>query len=38
MQYSFTQDEGFTGTCGGATCTPKADENVVMASFRYYPF
>ena len=34
MQYSFTEDKGFTGVGG----TPKADENVVMASFRYYPF
>jgi hypothetical protein len=34
VQYSFTQDQGFTGVGG----TPKADENIVLASFRYYPF
>ena len=34
VQYSWTQDQGFAGVGG----TPKADENLVMASFRYYPF
>ncbi|HLW90864.1 MAG TPA: hypothetical protein VKS78_06130 [Roseiarcus sp.] len=34
LQYEFTQDQGFAGVGG----TPKADENVVMTSFRYYPF
>jgi hypothetical protein len=34
MQYSYTEDKGFAGVGG----TPKADENIVMASFRYYPF
>jgi hypothetical protein len=34
VQYSFTEDRGFAGVGG----TPKADENVVMTSFRYYPF
>ncbi|HEV3042636.1 MAG TPA: hypothetical protein VGY52_02080 [Roseiarcus sp.] len=44
LQYEFIQDQGFAGLSGTAApghapmVTPKADENVVMASVRYYPF
>jgi hypothetical protein len=34
VQYSYTEDDGFRGVGG----KPQADENLVMASFRYYPF
>ncbi|MDQ0392715.1 hypothetical protein [Labrys monachus] len=34
LQYSFTERTGFAGVGG----TPKADDNIVMTSLRYYPF
>jgi hypothetical protein len=36
VQYSYTHRSVFQGA--GTTETPKTDENVVMLSFRYYPF
>ena len=33
-QYSYTRRDSFPGIGGG----PSTDQNVLMASFRYYPF
>ena len=37
VQYSYTERHGFPGN-NGLTAAPKATENMVFTSFRYYPF
>jgi hypothetical protein len=39
LQYSYTERKAFAGQgAGGASFAPTANDNMVFASFRYYPF
>jgi hypothetical protein len=38
LQYSYTQRIGFNGSGGGSVHAPEVAEQIVMTSFRYYPF
>jgi hypothetical protein len=38
LQYSYTERHAFTGTNGTAFTAPIANESMLFASFRYYPF